>query len=86
MILRKQTAVKQTFCATLEFSPSKMGYEAGIVVWWSMYSYLSIGITNKDTVGKNIMIRCPGSISRLGVEKVRDISKIVLRLVTKQMI
>jgi len=33
----------------LDFQPSKEGYEAGIVVWWSMFSYASIGITRTTT-------------------------------------
>lgn len=45
MLLRKQTDLCQTFKATLDFVPKKAGYEAGIVIWWSMYSYASIGIT-----------------------------------------
>jgi hypothetical protein len=45
MLLRKQTAFHQRFQAMLDFKPSREGYEAGIVVWWSMYSFASIGIT-----------------------------------------
>ena len=44
MLLRKQTAFHQRFQATLDFEPSREGYEAGIVVWWSMYSFASIGL------------------------------------------
>lgn len=44
MLLRKQTDFNQIFQATLDFQPSHPGYEAGIVVWYSMYSYASIGI------------------------------------------
>lgn len=45
MLLRKQTAYNQTFSVTLEFSPSRIGYEAGLVLWWNQYSYATIGIT-----------------------------------------
>lgn len=44
LLLRKQTAFDQSFSATLDFHPSGSGYEAGIVIWWSMFSYASIGI------------------------------------------
>jgi hypothetical protein len=33
------------FLVMLDFQPSSPRYEAGIVVWYSMYSYASIGIT-----------------------------------------
>lgn len=49
MLVRKQTNLNQSFEATLEFFPRKEGYEAGIVIWWSMYSYASIGITSADS-------------------------------------
>jgi hypothetical protein len=45
MFLTKQTALSQHFGAKMNFRPSKAGYEAGIVVWWSMYSYASSGVT-----------------------------------------
>ena len=45
MLLRKQTDFEQTFQVTLDFRPCHPGYEAGIVVWYSMYSYATIGIT-----------------------------------------
>ncbi|KAF2000145.1 glycoside hydrolase family 43 protein [Amniculicola lignicola CBS 123094] len=48
MLLRKQESFNETFNATLYFKPSKSGYEAGLTIWWSMYSYASIGITAID--------------------------------------
>ncbi|KAF3037903.1 hypothetical protein E8E11_006116 [Didymella keratinophila] len=45
LLLRKQESFIDRFSATLEFSPSRKGYEAGITVWWSMYSFASIGVT-----------------------------------------
>ncbi|KAF3762225.1 family 43 glycoside hydrolase [Cryphonectria parasitica EP155] len=45
MLLRKQTAYTQTFQATMGFSPSKLGYEAGVVLWWSQFSYATVGVT-----------------------------------------
>ena len=46
LLLRKQESFNDRFSATLEFRPSRKGYEAGITVWWSMYSFASIGITS----------------------------------------
>lgn len=45
MLLRKQTAYEQTFETEMVFSPSRAGYEAGIVLWWNQYSYATIGVT-----------------------------------------
>ncbi|KAJ4393154.1 hypothetical protein N0V93_002361 [Gnomoniopsis smithogilvyi] len=45
MLLRKQTAYSQTFETKMAFSPSRIGYEAGMVLWWNQYSYATIGIT-----------------------------------------
>jgi beta-xylosidase len=45
LLLRKQESFHDRFSATMEFNPSRKGYEAGISVWWSMYSFASIGIT-----------------------------------------
>lgn len=44
LLLRKQESFNDRFSATLEFKPSRKGYEAGISVWWSMYSFASIGV------------------------------------------
>lgn len=44
LLLRKQSAFKQTFRTVLDFRPGKEGYEAGVVVWWSMFSFASIGV------------------------------------------
>lgn len=45
MLLRKQTAYDQSFGVTLDFNPSQVGYEAGIVLWWNQDSYATIGVT-----------------------------------------
>lgn len=45
MLLRKQSSYSETFHAKLRFRPTQTGYEAGAVLWWSQYSYASIGIT-----------------------------------------
>ncbi|KAK6068857.1 Non-reducing end alpha-L-arabinofuranosidase BoGH43B 2 [Seiridium cupressi] len=45
MLLRKQSSYTEVFHAKLQFSPTQTGYEAGMVLWWSQYSYASVGIT-----------------------------------------
>jgi beta-xylosidase len=63
MLLRKQTAFHQRFQAMLDFEPSREGYEAGIVIWWSMYSFASIGITIASSLAgpkkKAVILRLP---------------------------
>ncbi|KAF4820030.1 Non-reducing end alpha-L-arabinofuranosidase BoGH43B [Colletotrichum siamense] len=44
MLLRKQTSYNESFRAEMIFKPSRAGYESGITVWWSQYSYATIGI------------------------------------------
>ncbi|KAJ8119998.1 hypothetical protein ONZ43_g3181 [Nemania bipapillata] len=45
MLLRKQSSYTESFEVKMQFSPRKTGYEAGIVVWWSQYSYATYGLT-----------------------------------------
>jgi beta-xylosidase len=75
LLLRKQTAFHQRFQATLDFEPSREGYEAGIVVWWSMYSFASIGITiSLSPAGskkKAVILRLP--TETIGVMRVGDL-------------
>jgi beta-xylosidase len=68
LLLRKQTKFDQTFQATLDFQPSQPGYEAGIVVWYSMYSYASIGITMTEENKKAVIVRLP--TSEIGITQV----------------
>lgn len=51
MLLRKQTSYFQTFEVTMEFNAQRLGCEAGLVLWWSQFSYATIGV------------RCGGIIS-----------------------
>lgn len=44
MLLRKQLSYSETFSAKMQFDPSQLGYEAGVVLWWSQYSFASIGV------------------------------------------
>lgn len=48
MLLRKQSSYTESFAAKMQFTPRKAGYEAGIVVWWSQYSYATYGLTLRD--------------------------------------
>lgn len=44
MLLRKQTSYWQAFEATMEFGSQRAGCEAGVVLWWSQFSYATIGV------------------------------------------
>lgn len=48
LLLRKQESYYDEFCAEMDFRPSHKGYEAGVTVWWNMFSYASIGVTAAD--------------------------------------
>ena len=69
LLLRKQESYHDRFSAILEFNPSRKGYEAGITVWWSMYSYASIGITPvvcDDQLVPTVVCRKPtGAVGKL---------------------
>jgi beta-xylosidase len=69
LLLRKQESYDDKFSATLEFNPSRKGYEAGITVWWSMYSYASIGITavpHENRLTPTVICRKPiGAVGNL---------------------
>ncbi|KAI1282832.1 glycoside hydrolase family 43 protein [Xylaria sp. FL0933] len=51
MLLRKQSSYSESFEAKLQFSPRRAGYEAGIVLWWSQYSYATYGLTLRERSG-----------------------------------
>lgn len=44
MLLRKQTSFFQTFEVAMEFNTQQVGAEAGLVLWWSQFSYATIGV------------------------------------------
>lgn len=48
MLLRKQTRYRQTFRATMAFGPSKCGYEAGVVLWWSPFAHAALGVARVE--------------------------------------
>lgn len=63
MLLRKQTAYDQTLEAVMTFTPSRTGYEAGMVLWWNQYSYATIGVALVELSGgervHTVTTRCP---------------------------
>lgn len=63
MLLRKQTSYCQTFEATMEFGSQRVGCEAGLVLWWSQFSYATIGIriggTLNDSERPHVVSRTP---------------------------
>ncbi|KAL0934676.1 Non-reducing end alpha-L-arabinofuranosidase BoGH43B 2 [Colletotrichum truncatum] len=73
MLLRKQSSYRDTFTARMFFKPSRVGYESGITVWWSQYSYATIGIAGTQSVDgqsvrPTVVIREPtGKVSELKV-------------------
>ena len=54
LLLRKQTDYCENFHATLEFKPRKVGYEAGITIYWSPFSYATIGIAAVEHNGSTL--------------------------------
>lgn len=63
MVLRKQTSYFQTFEVSMEFSSRRVGCEAGLVLWWSQFSYATIGIriggTLSDSERPHVVSRTP---------------------------
>lgn len=63
MLLRKQTSYSESFHVKLNFNPRKPGYEAGLVLWWSQFSYATVGITTVDLPGgekaRTVICRLP---------------------------
>lgn len=54
LLLRKQTEYCDSFHATLDFKPTKAGYEAGITIYWSPFSYATIGIAAVEHNGSTV--------------------------------
>jgi beta-xylosidase len=70
LLLRKQTEYCESFHATLNFEHSKVGYEAGIIVYWSPFSYATIGIRAVEMNGHPYAtIVCRQPQGRAGVFK-----------------
>lgn len=68
MLLRKQTSYNESFQAKMIFNPRKPGYEAGLVLWWSQFSYSTIGVSNmRDQQGSpQAVISCRSPAGRAG--------------------
>lgn len=62
MLLRRQTAFEQVFSVLLDFEPKKVGYEAGLVLWWDMHSFASVGVTLSSTGEKAIIFKTPKDV------------------------
>jgi hypothetical protein len=62
MLLRKQSSYNEIFSAKLNFDPSRVGYEAGVTLWWNQYSHAAIGLTavgEEDEERTTVVIREP---------------------------
>jgi hypothetical protein len=60
MLLRKQTSYNEQFRCTMSFNPRKEEYEAGLVLWWSQFSYATIGFKlSSDRLLKSFVTRTP---------------------------
>lgn len=57
LLLRKQAAYSETFGAKMSFQPSRLGYESGVTLWWSQYSFASIGVGVVEAVGGGEAVR-----------------------------
>ncbi|KAF4996497.1 hypothetical protein FDECE_12413 [Fusarium decemcellulare] len=82
MLLRKQTSYNQTFKVAMTFKPTVRGYEAGVVLWWSQYSYATLGVVGnleKDgTIQPRLIIRQPtGKAGELKVTTVLDVLPLI---------
>ncbi|KAI1358734.1 glycoside hydrolase family 43 protein [Xylaria arbuscula] len=55
MLLRKQSSYAETFQAKLQFNPRKQSYEAGVVLWWSQFSYVTCGLILHERLGEQIL-------------------------------
>ncbi|CAH0053697.1 unnamed protein product [Clonostachys solani] len=45
LLLRKQSSYNEKFITLMNFRPTRVGYESGVVLWWNQYSFASIGVT-----------------------------------------
>lgn len=62
MLLRRQTSFQQQFSVDLDFNPTKAGYEAGLVLWWDMHSFASVGVTLNASGERVIVIKTPTNV------------------------
>lgn len=60
MLLKKQTCFIGRWTVTVDFKPQRLGEEAGVAVWWSKWSYMSLGIQlNAEGTGRQLVFRHP---------------------------
>ena len=57
MLLRKQTSYNQTFHVRMKFKPTARGYEAGVVLWWSQFSYAAMGVEAVEDENGNVVAK-----------------------------
>lgn len=79
LLLRKQSSYNEKFITLMNFRPTRVGYESGVVLWWNQYSFASIGVTavkDSDSVGykQTLILRKPTGTN--GEFKVR--SKLII--------
>ncbi|KAL6400272.1 hypothetical protein AUP68_15970 [Ilyonectria robusta] len=71
MLLRKQSSHNQKFTASMEFKPTRYGYEAGVVLWWSNYTYATIGVVGTPDDHENqrkVISREPASRGQINTK------------------
>ncbi len=64
MLLRKQTSYHDGFSVAMRFRPSRPGYEAGLVLWWSQFAYATVGVAAVELpdgagVAERVVLRRP---------------------------
>ncbi|PMD47760.1 glycoside hydrolase family 43 protein [Hyaloscypha variabilis F] len=74
-LLRKQISFNATWMATLGFSPRQVYEEAGIVVWWSQFSHMSLSIRMcaSDRGKREVVLRSPTGPNDAFIESVAEI-------------
>jgi beta-xylosidase len=75
MLLRKQMSYSECFQARMTFSPSKEGYEAGLVLWWNQFNFACIGLARfrlHDQTSSVLTIKIRRPTGKAGVVEVSD--------------
>ncbi|TDZ46024.1 Non-reducing end alpha-L-arabinofuranosidase BoGH43B [Colletotrichum trifolii] len=70
MLLRKQSSYEEKFEAKMIFKPSRAGYESGVSLWWSQYSYATIGVAARQQEDGSII---PTIITREPTGKINEL-------------
>lgn len=77
MLLRKQISMTGTWTTRLDFDPARPSYEAGIVLYWNLYTFASIGIGRTES-GDGREIRITQPAGEPGTFKVSDKARVML--------